>query len=444
MVEEIIAVLCGKGGGGTREAAIVEALLTGNCKVISVGATNPQILEAVDINVDEVDLERLVEKLWELKVTIIVPGPEDSLILGSDLEKRGFLVAGPSKDASFIELNKARAIKFWKKIGLKSYLPKSKIFRGWKDVGKALALVEKWYPDGLVVKPSRTRNGKGAKISDEHFTDIDDVKLYVRELLEEKQSVVIQKKVSGIEFVIQAIVDKYGHIKFLPVVFDWKRRFAGDRGPNTGSTGSFTGGDGNLLFVSEQEISEARCVMKQTVLGLKFYKGIIYGQFMRTRKGIVIIEFNARFGDPEACNVLPSLDIEKGANFAQICRAVVDGTLNKIRVECNPEPNLVKCVFHEKYPGESEPFGFKINTTEFPVKMYFGRVVKKPGAGLFTTNSRAFVIRAEGRSVPEAAEITNKAIEEIFAGQLGKNMLDYRPDIGTIEHINAIEKLKLV
>ncbi|MFH0923947.1 MAG: hypothetical protein V1825_04400 [Candidatus Falkowbacteria bacterium] len=314
MVKETIGLL----GGGQREAAIAEGLSVGkNTNIISIGTNNPQICSLAIKNVEETDPDKLAKLLHELQVKTVVPGSEGYLKLGGELEKRGFRTVGPSIETNFIELNKARTIKFLKKIGMGSYLPESRICKGPKSVGRAFKILENWYPDGIVIKLSKPSGGKGVKLR-EHFANISEAKEYLRYLLVwKKQAVVIQKEISGIEFALQAFVDIFGHTAFMPPVFDCKRRYAGDRGPNTGSTGSVTGKNGKLPFVPESAVEKAKELMRLIILSLKTYKGVLYGQFMLTRDGIKIIEFNARFGDPEACNVIPLLDTEKGANFAE-------------------------------------------------------------------------------------------------------------------------------
>jgi len=315
MVKETIGLL----GGGQREAAIAEGLSVGkNTNIISIGTNNPQICSLAIKNVEETDPDKLAKLLHELQVKTVVPDSEGYLKLGGELEKRGFRTVGPSIETNFIELNKARTIKFLKKIGMGSYLPESRICKGPKSVGRAFKILENWYPDGIVIKPSKPSGGKGVKLR-EHFANISEAKEYLRYLLVwKKQAVVIQKEISGIEFALQAFVDIFGHTAFMPPVFDCKRRYAGDRGPNTGSTGSVTGKNGKLPFVPESAVEKAKELMRLIILSLKTYKGVLYGQFMLTRDGIKIIEFNARFGDPEACNVIPLLDTEKGANLAEL------------------------------------------------------------------------------------------------------------------------------
>jgi len=443
MTDETIGLL----GGGAREAAMAEGLLVGkNTKIISIGANNPQIYSWAIKNIEEINSDKLAKILREFQVRKVVPGNEKYLVLGGELEKHGFGLIAPSLETNFIELSKARTTRFLKKIGMGCFLPESRIFKGPKSVGRAFKILEKWYPDGVVIKPSNPSGGKGVKLSQEHFANINEAKQYLRDLLVwKKQVVVIQEEVGGIEFALQAFVDIFGHTAFMSPVFDCKRRYIGDCGPNTGSTGSITGKNGKLPFIPESAVEKAKELMRRIILSLKTYKGILYGQFMLTRDGIKIIEFNARFGDPEACNVIPLLDVENSANLAEICDAIINGTLNRLSIRFRSEPTVVKCVFPELYPEKSEPFQIHINETKFPVKMYFGNVVKKNGGVLFTTDSRSFAIRAEGGDIPEASEIANSAIEQIFAGQLSKNMLDYRPDIGTAEHIEIqMEKLKSI
>ena len=120
----------------------------------------------------------------------------------------------------------------------------------------------------------------------------------------------------------------------MPTVQDHKRAYEDDTGPNTGGMGSYTDHTELLPFMFMEDYTEGVEIMKATVEALKkemgiVYRGPLYGQFMITSEGMKVIEYNARFGDPEAMNVLSLLKTD----FVEICQAMIDGSLDKLAIE---------------------------------------------------------------------------------------------------------------
>ena len=134
-----------------------------------------------------------------------------------------------------------------------------------------------------------------------------------------------------------------------PAVQDHKRAFEGDLGPNTGGMGSYTDKSYVLPFMEEADYSAAVAIMQDTVDALKSsgveYKGILYGQFMLTKAGIMVVEYNCRFGDPEAMNVLPLLR----SDFIELAESAIDGTLKSTEYELSA--TVCKYVVPAGYPA---------------------------------------------------------------------------------------------
>ena len=137
--------------------------------------------------------------------------------------------------------------------------------------------------------------------------------------------VVLEERLLGEEFTLQAFVDG-NHLVPMPLVQDHKRAFEGDTGPNTGGMGSYSMPDHMLPFVSKKDYTRALAIMQSVVAAMERtgspYKGILYGQFMNTAEGPKVIEFNARFGDPEAMNVLSLLSSDLSEIVCRICRGI--------------------------------------------------------------------------------------------------------------------------
>ena len=128
-------------------------------------------------------------------------------------------------------------------------------------------------------------------------------------------------------------------------------RYDGDKGPNTGGMGTYTDADHKLPFLREQDIAEAQAINERVAAALAEecgapYQGILYGGFMATTDGVKLIEYNARFGDPESLNLLTLLETD----FVSICRAIVDRTLAETRLSSPRQASVCKYVVPEGYP----------------------------------------------------------------------------------------------
>src|SRR5208337_2163246 len=169
---------------------------------------------------------------------------------------------------------------------------------------------------------------------------------YVRSL---NGKAVIEERLLGEEFTLQAFVDGT-HLVPMPLVQDHKRAFEGDVGPNTGGMGSYSLPDHMLPFVTQADYKKAIGIMKSAVAAMErkgqSYKGVLYGQFMNTAQGPKVIEFNARFGDPEAMNVLSLLT----SDLSEIVYRIVEGSLSPSHAEFAPQATVCKYLVPEGYP----------------------------------------------------------------------------------------------
>ena len=186
------------------------------------------------------------------------------------------------------------------------------------------------YDGDLVVKPIGLTGGKGVRIMGEQVDRAGAI-AYARSL---NGDVVLEERLLGEEFTLQAFVDG-NHLVPMPLVQDHKRAFEGDIGPNTGGMGSYSMPDHMLPFVQELDYQKALAIMQSVVATMERagspYKGILYGQFMNTAQGPKVIEFNARFGDPEAMNVLSLLS----SDLSEIVCRIAKGRLHRRTLPSN-------------------------------------------------------------------------------------------------------------
>ena len=163
-------------------------------------------------------------------------------------------------------------------------------------------------------------------------------------------NVVLEERLIGEEFTLQAFVDGK-HIVPMPLVQDHKRAFEGDQGPNTGGMGAYSMPDHSLPFVTDADREQAFAIMKDVVRVMEDagtpYRGVLYGQFMNTARGPMVIEFNARFGDPEAMNVLSLLESDFSTHHQ---RGSYQGSLSKHDVRFSRKATVCKYLVPEGYP----------------------------------------------------------------------------------------------
>ena len=240
----------------------------------------------------------------------------------------------------------------------------------------------------------------------------------------------------------------------MPLVQDHKRAYENDSGPNTGGMGSYSDHDHLLPFVSRADLETSSLLMRDVVHALRQdtgeeYKGILYGQFMLARSlgedkpSPKLIEFNCRFGDPEAMNVLPILSEEN--DFLEICQDIAAGTLKSKHVSFQQKATVCKYLVPTGYP-ENPTIGQAISVDEDAVKkngsLVFYASVNMKNSHLLTTSSRAIAVVGISDTI-EAAEKMSEAATKHVTGPL-----IHRHDIGTlnlirkrIDHVKSLESL---
>lgn len=406
-------------GGGAREHAIVEALARSGGEVFScMKNRNPGIWKLAKdrLLVEETDVDKVVQFARASKVELAVIGPEAPLEAGlaDRLEEAGVPVASPRRQAARIETSKS----FMRNLLSKHHIRGSvryAIVEDLRDLGKAL---EELGPE-VVVKPVGLTGGKGVKVFGEHLKSREDILAYCEEILSKRiggsASLVLEEKLSGEEFTIQAFCDGRRVVP-MPAVQDHKRAYEGDQGPNTGGMGSYSQKDGLLPFLTRSEYEEAVGIMVEVVSALRKegaeYRGTLYGQFMLTKDGPRVIEFNARFGDPEAMNVLSLLE----GDFVQICAGMAEGSLDAAHVRFSPKASVCKYVVPEGY-GVKPLSGEELRVDEEAIRregalLYYASVNERDGK-IYTTSSRSIGIVGVAESIDAAEEIAERAIGHV-------------------------------
>ena len=221
--------------------------------------------------------------------------------------------------------------------------------------------------------------------------------------------------------------------------FKHPHAFEGNKGPITGGMGSYSDADLLLPFLNEKEYEQSVDIMQQTIEAIakeaEPYKGILYGQFMLTKQGPKVIEYNARFGDPEAMNVLTVLD----DSLSDIAQKIVDGTLEDVGF--NKIASVCKYVVPDNYPNtKAADTIVNIDTEKIEdAKVFYAAVYADENDDVRLTSSRALGVLATGDTIAEAEAKCEKAIEYI------DGEVYHRSDVATEDLLNEkIEHMKQV
>ncbi len=396
-------------GNGAREHAIAAALSKCDVEITAhMDRMNPGISKlASHVNINTLSDPRKLPDTMGIDYAVI--GPEGPLSVGvvDHLIFNGVPCIGAQKEAAMIETSKSFARRllddFYKDANPKYTVARS--LDDYKKFEKSIGI------ENMVVKPNGLTGGKGVKIFGDHFQSRDGLERYVSELLTTHGIVVLEQRLVGTEFTVQAFVDGK-NLKIMPLVRDYKRAYDNDEGPNTGSMGSYSREDHSLAYVNTSDLDIAVDIMQKTVLGIKKrtrleYKGILYGQFMKTSEGVKVIEFNARFGDPEAMNVLSILETP----IDEVFQSIIDGVV----ITPKFEKKATVCVYivPEGYPGPDAVKDSPINLIPgIESEVYYASVYDK-GEVAYTTGSRALGILAKGTNIAEARKTVYDDVERV-------------------------------
>ena len=223
----------------------------------------------------------------------------------------------------------------------------------------------------------------------------------------------------------------------MPLVQDYKRAQEGNKGPNTGGMGSYSARDHRLPFVAPADVERATEILRSMVAALRSegleYRGILYGGFMLTEKGPQVLEFNARFGDPEAMNVLTLYD---GTDLADLLLQLANGRIDPSHVSFRQRATDCKYVVPKGYPNASVPG--RPNTVnrraieDLGVTLYFGAATPGPAPGtVLTGTSRTLALVGESSAIKDAEARVEAALAHV------QGDFDVRHDVATSADVQA-------
>ena len=432
-------------GNGAREHVLAEAILRSkeNPHLFSfVKANNPGIAflsETVKLG-SYSDLKAIVDFAKHNKVEFAVIGPEGPLNNGvvDALAQIDIPAVGPNKSLARLETSKSFTRNLVSKYNIPGN-PRFKVFAAMDGVEAFLNQLE-----GIVLKPDGLTGGKGVLVQGDHFSTKEEALKLCQQILSDSSSVIVEEKFDGEEFSLQCLCDGKTVVG-TPLVQDHKRRFDGDRGPNTGGMGSYSLPDHSLPFLKPSDAQEGLEITRKVAAALlketgSPYKGVMYGGFIVTKNGVKLLEYNARFGDPEAMNILPLLKTD----FVEICKRIIDGTLDKLKIEFEQKATVCKYVVPKGYGLPADHPDAASSNAKIEVgnvgkaRLYYSSVDKKED-GLYLSSSRAIGIVGIADTLEEARKIAEAGVKAV------KGPVAYRTDIGTdaliqkrIDHMKKI------
>ena len=379
--------------------------------------------------VDPADPGALLALAEREAVDLTVVGPEAPLGRGiADLfSSRGRAIFGPRRIAAQLETSKAFAKDFMQRYGV----PTAR-YRVCGDAEQALAAIRSGeFGDSLVVKADGLAGGKGVVVAETRAEAEDAVRAAMvdRDFGDAGARVVLEERLEGAEVSFFVIADGEYAVPLI-TARDHKRIFDGDRGPNTGGMGAFAP---SRLVDDQMRQQILKAIVEPVLHGLirdgSPYRGVLYVGLMLTADGPKVIEFNVRFGDPEAQVVLPMIS----EPLAPILWAAATGVLRSSRLDMSADPHVGVVLAAEGYPGEVRT-GQRIEgldrvADECPDVLVFHAGVKagsaEPGAPLLVAGGRVMTVVGKGPTFEAAIARVYEAVSRIrFDG------MQYRRDIG--------------
>ena len=395
------------GGGGREHALVWKIAQSPRVKRIlcAPGNAGTAVL-AENFPVKGADLDGTVALARREKVDLVVVGPDDPLASGlvDRLQAAGIRAFGPTASAARFESSKSFAKDFMRRHGIPTAAAER--FTDFESAS-AFARGQK-YP--LVVKADGLALGKGVTIA-EDFSAAEralSASLIGKVFGDAGSTVVIEEFLSGRECSLHALVDGKSWLLF-PDARDHKRAFDGDRGPNTGGMGTLSPSgrvDDALRVRIEKEI------LGPFVRGLHAdgidFRGMLFPGLMLTADGPKVLEFNARFGDPETQVLLPRLKTD----LVELLEATIDGRLDSVRAEWDARAACCVVMASGGYPGEYKT-GIPIRGLDECAGLVFHAGTKRDGDSVITAGGRVLGVTALGENAPKAVRLAYDDVRRI-------------------------------
>lgn len=441
-------------GSGVRETAIAKRLYAdsqGKIKLVVISNKfNPQILDYTDrtFKLDNFTLTNFLtnDKVESFinnefkQIEFVVIGPEIALKEGyaDFFESINVPTIGPKINLAKIEWSKQFCREFLRKNKLSHLSPM------WCKVSELSRFKCKEIFDNLtknhgdiVIKKDGLCGGKGVIVQGVDFTKYSDAEQFIFEGSDVSGELLFEERLIGEEFSLMSLYNPNGDIYHFPPIQDYKRRFNGNKGQNTGSMGCLVAENNSLNFLTKIDINYVKDINKQILANLPGYRGVLYGSYIKTKNGIKIIEINCRFGDPECVVAIELLNESLYDLFKSVC----SNERQTIKTTFKNEAIMGIYMVPRNYGTSSinnvcklqNVISFNKDYKENRDNILMGDV-QYNGESYFTGTSRTLFIYHRGSTIGECVEKVNNTIKCV------QGTLDYRTDIGSSYKENAYEE----
>ena len=373
------------------------------------------------------------------QVDIAMVSADEPLAAGvvDALLAQGTRAVGPTAAGAEIEWNKAYARSI-----LDEVAPEAgsllKVVHSAREVDEAIA---SFGSTPVAVKPSGLTGGKGVKVMGPHLADHQAAREYALSLIERcraGESVLIEEKVVGAEFTIQAISDGKT-VVFPHSTYDYPYRYDGDEGPGTGGMGSLSMPTATLPFMTQSHYEEACSIVERVIARLgqhgRHFSGVMNSGFFATADGVKVIEFNARFGDPECMNIMSLFD----GSWAETMERIAAGSLTSADVPLREEASVVLYLVSPDYALKRGPaYDFTLERERIEAdgcRVFFSSAVQT-GTDAYRTvgTSRAVALVSTAPTLEQARLLVSEAAASV-------PVLEWRRDVGDERYLNGLRRL---
>ena len=412
-------------GSGGREHAITESIAKSKrVSKIFVSPGNPGmkgIAETIKAN----DFNEIYHTILDKHIDLVFIGPEQPLQdgLADYLEDKGVTVIGPSRIGAQLETSKA----FAKSLMQKYNIPTAE-YCEFSDHQQAVEYIRNTsFP--TVIKADGLAAGKGVFIAqnyEEALSALQKIMLN-RDFGNAGKKIIIEEFLSGFEASIFAFTDGRSYQTTI-LSHDYKKIFAGDKGPNTGGMGAFA-----PVRIDQTELDQIEeRIFKPLLKGLKCecieYKGVIYAGLIFTPQGIKVLEFNCRLGDPETQAVLPLLETD----LVDICEAIAFNKVDTLQLTWKDMSAVTVVAASEGYPGKSETGQLitidpSLQESDF-LKIFYSNVTQDREKRFYTSGGRVLTLTALAPTISEARDKVYENLNKIKFSNIY-----YRHDIGLLK-----------
>jgi phosphoribosylamine--glycine ligase len=431
-------------GHGGRESALAFRMAEHSELYAFMGHANPSVVHHVrasggDYAIGDVCDPRAVAAFARAhEIDLAMVSSDEPLAAGvvDALLAQGSRAVGPTRAGAEIEWNKAFARSLLADVAPEA-APSLRVVREPREVGEA---IDSFGSTPVAVKPSGLTGGKGVKVMGPHLANHAEAGEYALSLLAKRKrdAVLIEEKILGAEFTIQAISDGRT-VVFPPATYDYPFRYDGDEGPGTGGMGSLSMAGPTLPFMTRGHYEQACTIIERVIARLaaqgRRFTGVMNSGFFATADGVKVIEFNARFGDPECMNIMSLFE----GNWPEVMERICSGELDSGHVPLREEASLVLYLVSPDYAlraGQSSEFDLDPDAIERAgAHVFFASAVETSGKRYRTVGtSRALALATTAPTLEPARRLLVDC-----AGAVP--VLEWRRAVGDQGYLRSLRKL---